>query len=78
MSVNASPGISIDGAQGYFHNPSGEYLFDVDQNKRREITVAGRMFLVTLLEVRRLSMAAVDPIEYVFGISEKWFYGAYS
>jgi hypothetical protein len=72
MSVNISPGISINGAQGYFHSPSAEYLFDVDQNKRREITVAGRIFVVTLLEVKRLSMAGVaNPIEYVFGISEK-------
>jgi hypothetical protein len=72
MSINVSPGISLDGAQGYFHGPSSEYLFDVDQNKRREITVASRTFVVTLLEVRRLSMAGVaNPIEYIFGISEK-------
>jgi hypothetical protein len=72
MSVNVSPGISIDGAQGYFHNPSAQYVFDVNQNKRREIAVAGRTFVVTLLEVKRLSMAGVaNPIEYVFGISEK-------
>jgi hypothetical protein len=66
------PGLSIDGAQGCVHRGTEVYTFDIDQNKRREVTVAGRTFILTLLEVRRLSMAGVaNPLEYVFGISEK-------
>ncbi len=72
LAVKSDPRIEVQGAQGYFHSASAQYVFDVDKNKRQEITVAGRTFIITLLEIKRLSMAAVaNPIEYVFGVSEK-------
>jgi hypothetical protein len=47
------------------------YVFDLT-NRRREVVVAGRTFIVTLLEIKRLDEPRVaNPIEYVFGISEK-------
>jgi hypothetical protein len=73
MAVRTSPPwIEVQGVQGYSDSGSTQYVFDVGQRKRQEITVVGRTFVVTLLEVKKLSMANVaNPIEYVFGISEK-------
>jgi hypothetical protein len=72
LAVQHSPNVSVDGAQGYFHSDSVTYVFDVNQNKRKEIVAAGRTFIVTLLEVKKIDRADVsNPIEYVFGISEK-------
>jgi hypothetical protein len=48
------------------------FTFDVAKNKRHEVEVQGRSFIVTLLEIRQLDVSgATNPIEYVFGISEK-------
>lgn len=49
-----------------------QFVFDVKQNQRHEITVAGRTYLVTLLETKKLDIANVGaPYEFVFGITEK-------
>jgi hypothetical protein len=63
--------LSIEGMT-FSTSPQGsQYVFDMVQN-RREISVAGRTFIVTLLEINKLSVPNVAaPIEYVFGISEK-------
>ena len=48
------------------------YVFDAAENKRHEISVAGRTYIVTLLESKRLDTPGVNkPIEWVFGITEK-------
>jgi hypothetical protein len=48
------------------------FIFDVANNKRQQVEVQGRSFSVTLLEVKQLDVpGATNPIEYVFGISEK-------
>ena len=48
------------------------YTFDTTKNKRHEINVAGRTYIVTLMESKRLDVPGVgNPIEYVFGITEK-------
>jgi hypothetical protein len=48
------------------------YVFELMKTRRREVVVAGRTFIVTLLEIKRLDETRVaNPIEYVFGISEK-------
>jgi hypothetical protein len=73
LAVQTSPGVSVDGAVMYRHAATtAQYLFDTDQNKRREIAVAGRTFLVTLLQIKRPNVAEVpNALEYVFGVSEK-------
>jgi hypothetical protein len=72
LAVEHSPNVSVDGAQGYFHSGSANYVFDVQKNKRHDITVAGRTFIVTLQQVKKMDLPGVaNPIEYVFGISEK-------
>jgi hypothetical protein len=49
-----------------------EYTFDTTKNKRHEITVVGRTYIVTLLESRKLDTPNfAKPIEWVFGITEK-------
>ena len=49
-----------------------EYTYDIIKNKRHEIAVAGRAYIVTLLEARKLNTPHIaNPIEYVFGITEK-------
>ena len=49
-----------------------QYVFDNGDNKRHEIMVAGRTFVVTLLAIRKLYVPNVgNPIEYTFGISDK-------
>jgi hypothetical protein len=66
-----NPAIQIEGAQITIGDGT-TYTFDVGQNKRHEIAASGRAFIVTLLEVKKLDIAGVsNPIEYVFGISEK-------
>jgi hypothetical protein len=48
------------------------YTFDTAKNRRHEIAVAGRTYVVTLLEAKELDTPHVaNPIEYVFGITEK-------
>jgi len=72
ISIQHGPGMSIEGAKRSSLSGTVQYVFDVEQHKRREIAVAGRTFIVTLLEVKKLSMANVsNAIEWVFGISEK-------
>jgi hypothetical protein len=63
--------ISIEGMT-FSASPLGSrYVFDMVHN-RREISVSGRTFIVTLLEINKLSVPNVAaPLEYVFGISEK-------
>jgi hypothetical protein len=49
-----------------------QYTFNVTDKKRQEIVVAGRAFIVTLLEVRKIPKPEMpNALEYVFGISEK-------
>jgi hypothetical protein len=65
-------GVAIQGAHTFTHDTKDEIAFDVGVNKRREITVGDRTFVVTLLEVRHLATPDVaKPLEFVFGISEK-------
>jgi hypothetical protein len=68
-----TPDLKIQGAQ--FHIIKGdtpEYLFDRDKNKRHEITVEGRTFVVILQDIVPRDIPNVaSPIEYIFGISEK-------
>jgi hypothetical protein len=72
MRVVHNENIQVQGAQGYFHSGAATYTFDAQQRKRQEITVADRTFIVTLLKIGRLDISGVaNPIEYVFGISEK-------
>ena len=48
------------------------YVFDTAENKRHEISVAGRTYIVTLLESKKLDTPNhSNPIEWVFGITEK-------
>ena len=69
--VKHGPDIQVEGAQIYYGKRE-KFLFDADRNNRKEITVAGRCFVVTLLQINKLQIANVaNPIEYVFGISEK-------
>jgi hypothetical protein len=69
-----APGISLEGAR-FSPHVGPAYSFDLINNQRREISVAGRTFLVTLLEVKKLEIYRGQPeklqYEYVFGISEK-------
>jgi hypothetical protein len=65
ISVQHIPGVEVQDAKTYSHAATTPYSFDVDQNKRQEITVADRTFIVTLLGVK------ANPIEYVFGVSDK-------
>jgi hypothetical protein len=54
------------------HQRSDEYLFDNGTHNRREFTVQGRTFIVSLLAIRKLTTPHVaNPIEYEFSISEK-------
>lgn len=72
LGVQTSPGVEVQGAQIYSHAGLSRYTFDVGPQKRQEITVTGRTFVVTLLEVKRPNVTGVaNPIEYVFGISER-------
>jgi hypothetical protein len=65
-------GISVEGAQIYNQSLGVPYVFDKGTQKRHEITVAGRTFVVTLLQIKQLDVPNVaKPLEYVFGISEK-------
>ena len=67
-----SPGVTVEGAQIYDQSQGTQYIFDTGLNKRHEISVSGRTFVVTLLQINQLSVPKVaNPIEYVFGISEK-------
>jgi hypothetical protein len=51
------------------NNPA--YVFDGKQI-RHEIQVGGRTFIVTLKDINNLKIPEVaNPVEYVFGISEK-------
>jgi hypothetical protein len=64
-------GISIEGAR-LSPYMGKSYTFDMVQNQRQEVVVAGRTFIVTLMEVKKLEVPKVaTPFEYVFGISEK-------
>jgi len=49
-----------------------KYTFDTAKNKRHEIVVAGRTYIVTLLESKKLDIPKVSNAkEWVFGITEK-------
>jgi hypothetical protein len=45
--------------------------FDLQTNKSHDITIGGRTFTVTLLQINSLTGPMANPIEYDFGISEK-------
>lgn len=65
-------GLSVRDAYFSTHDKKNEILFDVGENKRHEIVVGDRTFIVALLEIRQLATPNVaKPREYVFGISEK-------
>jgi hypothetical protein len=71
MQVRHGPEVQVEGPQIYYGSHQ-QYMFDVHQNKRKEIEVGGRTFTVTLIQVKRVPIANVgSPIEYVFGISER-------
>lgn len=62
----------VEGAQYYNQLSGKEYVFNTTNNKRYEIAVAGRVFIVTLLKVVKLNVENVpQALEYQFGISEK-------
>ena len=63
---------SVEGTQYYNQTSGTQYIFNTTNNKRHEIAVGGRIFIVTLLSINKLSIPNV-PIatEYQFGISEK-------
>jgi len=70
--VKTSPGVSVTDAQIYDHTRGAIFHFDTGKDKRHEIRIAGRTFVVTLLQIKRLDVAPVaNPLEFVFGISEK-------
>jgi hypothetical protein len=67
----AIPGLQIEQPQLTVH-PKQKFTFDVAKNKRQEVAVAGRIFVITLFDIKQLDVPGVtNPIEYVFGISEK-------
>jgi hypothetical protein len=48
------------------------FKFDIASNRRHEIRIDDRTYVVALLEVEKLEIKDVsDPLEYKFGISEK-------
>jgi hypothetical protein len=62
--------LSVADVQIYEHGTSPQYRFDL-KNNRHEVPAHGRVFVVTLFEIRKLEVPGVsNPIEYVFGISE--------
>jgi hypothetical protein len=70
--VRTSPNVVVEGAQIYNQSLGVQYVFDTGDNKRHEIAVGGRTFVVTLLQINRLGIPNVgNPLEYVFGISER-------
>jgi hypothetical protein len=72
MPSRSGSGIAVEGAQIYDQSLGVTYVFDKGAQKRHEITVAGRKFVVTLLQINQLDVPNVaNPLEYVFGISEK-------
>jgi len=72
VTPKSTPGITVEGAQVYDHTSGTQYVFNKTQNKRHEITVSGRTFVVTLLHVKALDVPDVSrAIEFVFGITEK-------
>ena len=73
--VNGAPDqnnkrFQIEGARIYT-GYNGSYMFDMHDYKRREFSVNGRTFIVTLLEINILPANAPTPWEYMFGITEK-------
>ena len=53
------------------YSPEQKYVFDMDDNKRHEIPVGGRTFVVTLRKIQKLTTEGVnDTVEYEFGIAE--------
>jgi hypothetical protein len=67
-----SPGkFKAEGLQFQIRDPSKEYLFDTDKNKRHEIKVEGRTFVVVLQDVFPRPKEGSNAFEYFFGISEK-------
>lgn len=66
--------ITIEDAQYYNQSNGKQYVFDTGKNKRHEIDIGGRIFIVTLLKIIKLNVAKVsNAIEYQFGISEKQY-----
>ena len=64
--------IKIESPQFQIRDPSKEYPFDGDKNKRHEIEIGGRTFIVVLKDIFPRTIEGVaDPTEYVFGISER-------
>jgi transposase-like protein len=72
MRVKFDPAkIQVAGAQ-FFSVGNQQFVFDVHANKRREIEVSGRTFIVTLIQVKRNQTVNVaNALEWVFGVSEK-------
>lgn len=59
------------------HKPEDIFLFDNMANNRKEISVGGRIFIVTLIGMKPFYLPEQDPagpthfMEYEFGVSEK-------
>jgi hypothetical protein len=63
---------SVEGIRIYNHASGEKFFFDKEENKRKEITIGDRTFVVTLLKIKKLDFKNVaEPFEFVFGISEK-------
>lgn len=69
---NTEGPIKTEGVKSYNHNSGTIYLFDIINNKRHEITISDRTFVVTLFSINKLDVPNVSyAIEYEFGISER-------
>mgnify|MGYP001591711657 CR=1 FL=1 len=62
----------VEDAQYYNQSLGKQYIFDAGENKRHEIEVGGRVFIITLLKIIKLNITDVPgALEYQFGISER-------
>jgi hypothetical protein len=59
-----------DSASAFLFTREQEVVFDLDENRRREIFVDGRTFIVTLKAIRPLRGRGDNAAEYEFGVSE--------
>jgi hypothetical protein len=66
------PGVEFRDIETYNQSTGTQYTFDTDKDRRHEVKVANRTFLVTLMRIKKLDVPNVPvAIEYQFGISEK-------
>lgn len=62
----------VEDAQSYNQTTGVTYVFDTNKNRRHEITLKNRTFIVTLQKIRKLKVENIPgALEYQFGISEK-------